>query len=67
MAEQTVPNAIDVEPRKSYGAPIRRDRVYILFVRRDLLSEDAQDFENFANKMAQQLLLPSEAQWCLAS
>ena len=53
--------------RLNYGAPVRRDRVYILLIRNELLSKSAkQNFENFASTLASELMHESQVDWWLA-
>ena len=53
--------------RTSYGSPMSRDRIYILFVLKSL-AKPHLCFEDFAQKVAKQLVQPSPSfSWSPAS
>ena len=55
-------------PRKNYGAPITRDRVWILMARTDLMTKAARrDFQTYASSMATALEKNCKVDWYLGA
>ena len=55
-------------PRKDYGSPISRARIFIILIREDLaLKKASDDFPKFANEICESLQCESDVDWQLGS